>query len=237
MTQPRRKSLSRQVMESIEQMILEQQLGPGDVLPTETQIADQLQVSKSSVREAVKMLEALGLVEIRRGLCTVISENPQRGFLNVLMSQLYLHSGSTDDLRVFRQVIEAACTNLAMETATDSDLQLVRQALEQFRRKVEQGALEVEDDIHFHMQIVQATHNTFLVTLASALYSLFRDSIRHSIQENPRTALHDHERIFQAFLDRDSSAATKAIRESADAWAPSIHPKSTRPLGGTETEQ
>ena len=57
MTQPRRKSLSRQVMESIEQMILEQQLGPGDVLPTETQIADQLQVSKSSVREAVKMLE------------------------------------------------------------------------------------------------------------------------------------------------------------------------------------
>ena len=227
MTQPRRKSLSRQVMESIEQMILEQHLGPGDVLPTETQIAEQLQVSKSSVREAVKMLEALGLVEIRRGLCTVISENPQRGFLNVLMSQLYLHSGSTDDLRVFRQVIEAACTNLAMETATAEDIQLVRQALDQFHR-----GLDVEDDIHFHMQIVQATHNTFLVTLAGALYSLFRDSIRHSIRENPHTALHDHERIFQALLERNPQAASKAIRESADAWAPSIHPKSESPLRG-----
>ena len=48
---------------------------------------------------------------------------------------------------------------------------------------------------------------------------------------------HDHERIFQAFLDRDSSAATKAIRESADAWAPSIHPKSTRPFSSTKTER
>ena len=57
-SQRHRKSLSRQVMESIEKMILEQKLGPGDVLPTEIQISEELQVSKSSVREAVKMLEA-----------------------------------------------------------------------------------------------------------------------------------------------------------------------------------
>ena len=86
--QPRRKSLSRQVMESIEKLILEQDLKPGDVLPTETQISETLQVSKSSVREAVKMLEALGVVEIRRGLCTVISANPEQGYLNVMLSHL-----------------------------------------------------------------------------------------------------------------------------------------------------
>ena len=64
-----RKSLSKQVMESIEKLILDQKLRPGDALPTEQQISEELGVSKSSVREAIKM------VEIRRGLCTVISEN------------------------------------------------------------------------------------------------------------------------------------------------------------------
>ena len=67
-----KKSLSRQVVDSIEEMIMERKLGPGDVLPTEIQISEELQVSKSSVREAIKMLEALGVVEIRRGLCTVM---------------------------------------------------------------------------------------------------------------------------------------------------------------------
>ena len=59
-----KKSLSRQVMEAIEKMIREREMGPGDVLPTETQIAEELEVSKSSVREAIKMLEAVGVVEI-----------------------------------------------------------------------------------------------------------------------------------------------------------------------------
>ena len=106
--QPRRKSLSRQVMESIEKLILEQDLKPGDVLPTETQISETLQVSKSSVREAVKMLEALGVVEIRRGLCTVISANPEQGYLNVMLSHLYLNSGNEEELQVFRRTVESA---------------------------------------------------------------------------------------------------------------------------------
>ena len=89
-----RKSLSKQVMESIEKLILDQKLRPGDALPTEQQISEELGVSKSSVREAIKMLEALGVVEIRRGLCTVISENPEQGYLNVFLSHLYLLSGS-----------------------------------------------------------------------------------------------------------------------------------------------
>ena len=81
-----RKSLSKQVMESIEKIILDQKLQPGDALPTEQQISEELGVSKSSVREAIKMLEALGVVEICRGLCTVISENPEQGYLNVFLS-------------------------------------------------------------------------------------------------------------------------------------------------------
>ena len=105
-----KKSLSRQVVDSIEEMIMERKLGPGDVLPTEIQISEELQVSKSSVREAIKMLEALGVVEIRRGLCTVISKNPEQGYMNVMLSHFYLNSGNEEDLQNFRYIIESAYT-------------------------------------------------------------------------------------------------------------------------------
>ena len=103
-----KKSLSRQVVDSIEEMIMERKLGPGDVLPTEIQISEELQVSKRSVREAIKMLEALGVVEIRRGLCTVISKNPEQGYMNVMLSHFYLNSGNEEDLQNFRYIIESA---------------------------------------------------------------------------------------------------------------------------------
>lgn len=102
-----KKSLSRQVVDSIEEMIMERKLGPGDVLPTEIQISEELQVSKSSVREAIKMLEALGVVN-SPGLCTVISKNPEQGYMNVMLSHFYLNSGNEEDLQNFRYIIESA---------------------------------------------------------------------------------------------------------------------------------
>lgn len=218
-SQRHRKSLYRQVMESIEKMILEQKLGPGDVLPTEIQISEELQVSKSSVREAVKMLEALGVVEIRRGLCTVISENPEQGYLNVMLSHLYLNSGNAEELQSFRRTIESAYTALAIDQATQEDLAAIQDALETFREKMCGGVLEAGDDIAFHGQILKATHNAFMMSLGGALNELFRETIGISIRFNPETALADHEKICQAIVARDKDAAQRAISKSAEQWA------------------
>ncbi len=217
-----RMRLSRQVTNSIIRLIAEKKLGPGDVLPTELQIAEQLQVSKSSVREAIKMLEALGVVEIRRGLNTIISENPQRGYLNVMMTHLYLNSGTLEELRVFRRTFEAAYTSLALEMADQKDLEAIGQALEQFRAALEAGRLTVEDDIRFHSRILTATHNSFLISLGNALNELFREAIGVSLHTNPEIALHDHEKIYQAIVDRNPVAAVEAIGKSADQWAESL---------------
>lgn len=218
-TRQQRKSLSRQVMESIENMILEQQLRPGDALPTETQIAEELIVSKSSVREAIKMLEAIGVVEIRRGLCTVISANPEQGYMNVMLSHLYLNDGNAEELQVFRRTIETAYTTLAIDEATEADLQAIQQALETFREKLQANTLDASDDIAFHNQILLATHNSFLISLGTALNELFLETIGVSIHLNPQIALSDHEAICRAILRRDKTAAAEAIRKSAEQWA------------------
>lgn len=217
-----KKSLSRQVVDSIEEMIMERKLGPGDVLPTEIQISEELQVSKSSVREAIKMLEALGVVEIRRGLCTVISKNPEQGYMNVMLSHFYLNSGNEEDLQNFRYIIESAYTTYAIHQATDNDLAAIREKLELFREKLRNGTLEAEDDILFHGQILQATHNSFMIGLGNALNELFRRSIAIAIRDNPEVALHDHESIYQAIVNRDPVAAEKVIAASAKQWAASF---------------
>lgn len=214
-----RKSLSRQVMDSIQELIVSRDLQPGDALPTEKQIAEELGVSKSSVREAVKMLEALGIVEIRRGLCTVISENPEQGYLNVILSHFYLQSGRSEELREFRRTIETAYTTLAVQTATEEDVERIRQALEQFRTHVEEGRVLPEDDVRLHNQILYATHNSFLIGLGVALNSLLQESIGVAIEANPAIALRDHEAIFQGFLLRRPDLVTDAIADSAARWS------------------
>ena len=212
-------------MDSIEKMIREQKLVPGDALPTESQIADKLQVSKSSVREAIKMLEALGIVEIHRGVCTVISANREQGYLNVMLSQLYINSGSTEELQVFRRTIETAYTTLAIDTATNSDLELIHKELTSYREKARLGQLSSSDDIAFHNSILCATHNSFLISLGNALNAVFRETIGISIQTNPRIAVSDHEKIYDAIVSRDKSAAIAAIEASSKQWAAAFQMK------------
>ena len=224
---PSHKSLSRQVMDSIEKMIRDQKLLPGDILPTETQIADELQVSKSSVREAIKMLEAIGIVEIHRGVCTVISGNTEQGYLNVMLSQLYINSGSPEELQIFRRTIETAYTTLAIDTATDNDLNLIHQELSSYREKALLGQLDASDDIAFHNSILASTHNSFLISLGSALNEVFRETIGISIQTNPCIAVSDHERIYAAIVSRDKSAAIAAIEASAKQWAAAFQIKAS----------
>ena len=84
------------------------------------------------------------------------------------------------------------------------------------------GTLEAEDDILFHGQILQATHNSFMISLGNALNELFRRSIAIAIRDNPEVALHDHESIYQAIVNRDPVAAEKVIAASARQWAASF---------------
>ena len=178
-----RKSLSKQVMESIEKIILDQKLQPGDALPTEQQISEELGVSKSSVREAIKMLEALGVVEIRRGLCTVISENPEQGYLNVFLSHLYLLSGSAEELREFRKIIEEAYTTQAIATATEADITAIREALEQFRARCRDGTLTVDSigaSIRKYPEVALADHEKIFAGILQRRAELAAEAIEES---------------------------------------------------------
>ena len=124
----------------------------------------------------------------------------------------------------FLQRVSACEELLVWRLAKSSAIQrkAIREKLELFREKLRNGTLEAEDDILFHGQILQATHNSFMISLGNALNELFRRSIAIAIRDNPEVALHDHESIYQAIVNRDPVAAEKVIAASARQWAASF---------------
>src|SRR5512147_3165157 len=105
----------------IKDALLRKALRPGDYLPSEIELTKTLGIGKSSVREAVKMLQAMGVVEVRRGDGTVVREHPGPDYLSPLVFQLIMESGYPDDLVELRRMFEPAAAVMAMERATGED--------------------------------------------------------------------------------------------------------------------
>jgi GntR family transcriptional repressor for pyruvate dehydrogenase complex len=143
----------------IKDALLRKALKPGDYLPSEIELTKTLGIGKSSVREAVKMLQAMGVVEVRRGHGTLVRRHPGPDYLSPLVFQLIMESGYPDDLIELRLMFEPAAAVMAMERATPEDHERIRGALERLERAVASGTPAAEDDIAFHVAILDATKN------------------------------------------------------------------------------
>lgn len=206
------------VIERIKEALLNKELQPGDYLPSEAEMTQSLGVSKTGVREAIKMLQAMGIVEVRRGKKTRIREHPEEDFINPMLFRLIIEKGTTKDIVDFRMMFEPGYTLMAMERATEEDIEKIRETLERFERVIEQGAPIAEDDLAFHHAILQSTHNPFVIRTGRTILQLFRASIDRSVRDHPQVALQDHKRIFTAFCEKDAQKLREAIIKSFERW-------------------
>jgi GntR family transcriptional repressor for pyruvate dehydrogenase complex len=212
-------------MERIKEALLRKELRPGDFLPSEAELTKSLGVSKSSVREAVKMLQAMGVVEVHRGQGTIICKNPGNDYINPLIFQLILESGYPEDLVELRRMFEPAYSVMAMERATPEDIERIRAVLDRFEEAIRKGTQVAEDDIAFHMAILQTTRNPLVIRIGETIFQLFKPSISLSMRTIPEIALRDHRRIFKAFLKKDETELRHAILKSYEGWKKSLYRK------------
>lgn len=212
-------SLSKVVVEKIQGAMIAGELGPGDFLPSENELAARLGVGKSSVREAVKMLEALGVVEIIKGNGSRIRTSIDSGVLDPVVFQLILRSSADLDTFVeFRMMLETSSTLMAMEKAEPGDLDRLRAIYEKQKADLDKGANSAEDDVAFHQAVYAATHNPFIIHLGNMLVRLFRPSLEVSNREYPERVLADHKKIIRALEKRDADGVRKAIGSSLRSW-------------------
>lgn len=172
-----RSSISDDAVATIIQMIREKNFAPGDRLPGERLLAEQLGVSRTSIRAALGRLVTLGLLEARAGSGTFVKEPSSEPLMAALAPHVLNDANTLRNLFELREMIEVEAAGRAAERATPAQIDQMRYWAEQVAISVQrkdQSAL-VRADVEFHRQIVIATGNTILVDLINGVADLLRE--------------------------------------------------------------
>ena len=212
-------SIANTVMNRITQAIINREIKPGDLLPSEAALSENMGVGKSSIREAVKMLNILGIVETVQGEGTFVRESVDKAGVNPLVYQMILFQGGSDEIFELRKMFEPAYTLLAMQKATAKDVRAIEDAVEHLEARVKRSEQTAEDDLAFHKAILHATHNRYVVKIGLTMLQLFEASISSSMTQIPDRAVADHKRILKAFVEKKEEALLEAVYQSFEGWA------------------
>ncbi len=217
-----KQSLSKMVVDKIKEAIIRGDLKPGDYLPSESELVESLGVGKSSVREAVKMLEAIGIVEIIKGNGSRIKNSASENLLNPLVFQLILQSYECKNkLLEFRQMIEVSASILAINNATDEDICIIKKNIEEMEERIALSKQTIDLDLDFHRKVFESTHNPFVVCIGNAVIELFKPSLTISNNEFANEVLNDHKAILQALVERNEDKMKNVIKEYLNKWSQS----------------
>ncbi|MBX3012641.1 MAG: FadR family transcriptional regulator [Caldilineaceae bacterium] len=206
--------LYQAVQDEVKAYIIEHSLMPGDALPPETELAEQLGVSRNSVREAIKSLETLGIVEARTGAGLFVRNFSFDPLIENLAYGLMSDLKDLADMLEVRFHIEHSMIDQAVATVTDEQLQQFEAILERMRLAIEQGETYMEEDRLFHSTLWSNVRNRSVGKIVDVFWMIFSQARRHSsIPSNP-----DHAEIYQwhvaivaALANQDVAAARVAM--------------------------
>lgn len=208
-----RTSLVDEVIGVMRTMLSEEAWSPGAKLPSEQELGRQLGVGRSTVREALRVLGHLGLVESRSGLGTYVVD---RGMPEGQVEEPLTPDG-LNELYEFRRALEVPAARLAAERRTDSQMKDIHAAWERCRSAVENDSAEefARLDFGFHLSIVQASQNRFYIQSYKALEQVFASYVSLILSLGPlRSMLTFHDDLIAAIERRAPDAAAQAVREN-----------------------
>jgi len=213
------------VIERIKEALINKELKPGDYLPSGVELSKNLGVGNSSIREAIKMLQALGVVEVIRGRGTIIRKHPKEDIIEPLILQLIMEKANTKDILDFRILFEPGSTVMAMRRATEKDIEKIKKTVDDFEIAIRKGTQKAEDDLAFHRTILQSTYNPFVIKIGETILQIYKASISKSMENIPEIALKDHKRILKAFCEKNEKKLRDAVIKSFDGWKKSLYVK------------
>jgi GntR family transcriptional repressor for pyruvate dehydrogenase complex len=205
--------LSSQVAQQLEEMIAESLL-PGKLLPAEKQLSSDYGVSRIVIREAMKMLEDRGVVEVRAGRGTMVLV-PNGDRVKASLTRLLRKRGTPileemNALLELREVLEESAAALAAVRATAKDLTTIETALGKMKQGVPSSEV-LAADLEFHLAVARAARNPFFEMILQPLTEVFLQQIQITGQRDVGWA--GHNQIYQAIRDRDPVAARVQVRQ------------------------
>ncbi len=207
--------LSEQIVEQIERQILQGDLRPGQQLPSERELAERFGASRTSVREAIRILREKGLVEVHPGRGTFVVNNHSQGIRQSLGWVLRANptKGFTDLVEV-RELLEPEIAALAAERATEKHIEALRQAISRMDASLDDAQAFIEADSDFHITLAEAAGNELLSLMLDTIVDLLHElrlRIFH-VPGGPQRGQYYHRQILEAILDRDPQRARRCMR-------------------------
>ena len=210
------------IVHQLESLILEGTFKPGERLPPERELSERFQVSRPSLREAIRKLEARGMVQTRRGGGTYVTRLLDASFTQPLAGLLQNHPEALRDLLEMRQALEGIAAYYAALRRTPADQEILTLRLEALQNVYvlqEPNTLsEARADAEFHLAITEAAHNVVLLHIMRGLFELLHSSVLtaltllHSRRGSREVVQEQHAQLYQAIIAGDAEA-TRAAAE------------------------
>lgn len=240
---PVRQSLAAKVVTHFSDQIREGRLPDGTRLPTEDQLTEELKVSRSPLREAIKILEAQGILEIRRGVGTFVCEGAQAALRHLSLFQLLLRDARAKELAELRMMIERTAAEFAARNRSDAQLKTIMDAnaeLERIVRSVDADIDRMTDaDVEFHSAIFDACGNRLVSSIGKFVVEMMRPMIRASLLRlGGMNAVTTHALVVEMIARQEGDlvigTAEKLVGVGLDRWMQSLEHDGRAPAPTSE---
>ena len=203
------------VVNNIKKLLIEQKLKPGDRLPNEVEISEAMNVSRGSVREALRILTAFGLVESRVGTGTYICQKPGRTLADSLLFSFFVNNPNIGKLYEFRRLIEIDI----LESVLDHYDENVDELKELLTKNPDTDWLR-ENDISFHCLMGICTKNVLMERIYGIVIDFMEASIAETLKnQHGEIVYKEHMQILEVIRTRDYSRIEEVITSSVDTWS------------------
>jgi GntR family transcriptional regulator, transcriptional repressor for pyruvate dehydrogenase complex len=237
-----RSSLSDEIVQQIIDLISSNALKPGERLPPERDLCKQFGVGRTSLREALRSLSVMGILDVRLGEGTFVSEGSKKYLERTLQWGLLLDPKIIEDLVEARIFLESQTAYLAAQRATAENLDEVEQTIQGMQANLDVSDRFLEYDLQFHSAVAKATQNSIFSYLLSTTRVHLQEWIKRSLavprkdkEYTPEAALREHKKVFRALCKHRPEEARAAMAEHIISRSAVFRSASKHPAGEKTT--
>lgn len=210
-----------QVIVQIENMIMNGTLKRGDKLPSERELVEHLKVSRTSIREALRALEVIGLIDSRQGEGNFIKQSFEDSLFEPLSIIFMLQGGKPEEIMEVRKIIEIATAAIAAKKINKEQLKNLETLAKAFKT-CEDEKINVEFDKQFHYEIAQVTENFLIKNILNSMSFLMDSFLKEARSKilvdkaNLQVLAEQHFKIYEAIKNHDAQKASKEMEKHLD---------------------
>jgi GntR family transcriptional repressor for pyruvate dehydrogenase complex len=218
-TQVKRGRVSDSVLKQIKQSIITGTYRPGDKLPSEKELMEAFNVSRGSLREALRTLEEFGFIMVKPGATggAYVTSEGMKSLANRLHDIMLMEKISLDEILQFRLLTEPGVARLAAENRTEEDVRALEEANRVREKAIKAGKIPIIVNIDFHQALARASKNKMVSLLIDGVALLFNNEFKKISlsMEDHRAILEAHKRLTRHIKNREADKAAKAMYEHA----------------------